>query len=222
MIISHLFLEDINMKLRIDDLENKIQFKEFEDFLKTEINLYSRIPNDTSFNFFHMIDGLSTIPSLFKDDSYVKVTYYNDGLYKIYNKNFETVLFEYLYQFLKQCPDMLTIAKTYEFNWNGYEILKKFFNKYALSDKQVFLLSLNYIQYKEHILNLFLKTAGLTDNEDVYFWDTISKVQKLSKTFIQTNLPKFLNKHRAMHLAGNSPDLYNCSSTTIAMIKRIF
>lgn len=201
------------MKLRIDDLENKIQYKEFEDFLQKESFIFTT-DDDISY-FLNLITIFYNKDYMF--DSIISA--YDAELLPIYKKQFEQTLIDYLFYLFKQERMTFKTLKSYKIDLGFNYIFKKICDKYALTDKDLFLFSLPVIQYKENVLRLFISLNNLTEEETEYFWDVISESQKLSVSFIELHLNKFLTKKRAQGLSGQV-STYQCSATTINLIKK--
>lgn len=200
------------MKLRLDDLENKIQYKEFEDFLQKESFMFTTDDNPSFLNLIQFFQS--------KDDIFdLIINSYDAELLPIYKKPFEQTLIDYLFYLFKQEQITFKTLKNCEINLGFNYIFKKICDKYALTDKDLFLFSLPVIQYKENGLRLFISLNNLTEEETEYFWDVISESQKLSVSFIELHLNKFLTKKRARGLSGQV-STYQCAATTINLIKK--
>ena len=201
------------MKLRLDDLENKIQYKEFEVFLQKESFIFTT-DDDISY-FLNLITIFYSKDYMF--DSIINS--YDAELLPIYKKPFEQTLIDYLFYLFKQERITFKTLKRCKIDLGFNYMFKKICEKYALTDKDLFLFSLPVIQYKENVLRLFISLNNLTEEETEYFWDVISERQKLSVSFIELHLNKFLTKKRAQGLSGQV-STYQCSASTINLIKK--
>lgn len=201
------------IRLRIDVLENQI---EFEDFIKMFDHIFSHSLNNINFVDLYQTNQTEFITYFLK---YLTKSNYFQIMRSKYENTFNTKSFELIVKkFMEhnyKYIDFSNIPKCGSYQ----EFLNRFlFDEFKFTDKELFLTSLEFKQYLERDLNMLINMNIFNDVESQIFWRNCAQYQKLTCTFIQKHYIKFKEPELAYLLKIGNNQLYSCTGNIVTHI----